>query len=88
MARWVTEIQQFSFEVAHRPGEKLPDADALSRLPIPRDTLNGNINHARIRESTQHLELQDGKFHVPEFMIPRVLQLHHESSESERPDGF
>lgn len=34
LARWVTELKQFTFGIAHRPGDKLPDADAMSRLHI------------------------------------------------------
>lgn len=59
LARWISEILQFSFDVTHRPGEKLPDADALSRRHIPKDTFTESIHHARIWEGTQDIEVQD-----------------------------
>jgi len=31
-ARWVMELQQYSFEIIHRPGKENKNADALSRL--------------------------------------------------------
>ena len=33
IARWVMDLQEFEFEVTHRPGKENSNADALSRLP-------------------------------------------------------
>ena len=34
IARWSLMLQDFTFEVRHRPGEKMAHADALSRAPV------------------------------------------------------
>lgn len=34
LARWVLELQPYTFTIAHRPGAQHRDADALSRLPV------------------------------------------------------
>ena len=33
MARWIEKLQEYVFEVQHRPGKKHQNADSLSRLP-------------------------------------------------------
>jgi len=33
LARWLTYIEQFDYEVLHRPGVRHGNADALSRRP-------------------------------------------------------
>jgi len=33
LARWLTFIEQFDYEVVHRPGTKHGNADGLSRRP-------------------------------------------------------
>ena len=33
MARWIEKLQEYMFEVQHRPGKKHQNADSLSRLP-------------------------------------------------------
>ena len=33
LARWLERLQEFDFEIRHRPGKKHQNADALSRLP-------------------------------------------------------
>jgi hypothetical protein len=41
-ARWIMELQQYTFEVKHRPGKTNQNADALSRNPTgsdPEDTM-------------------------------------------------
>jgi len=37
LARWLTYIEQFDYEVLHRPGTKHGNADGLSRRPIEED---------------------------------------------------
>lgn len=62
IARWVSEIQQFAFDVVHRPGKKLPDADALSRLHIPETEIIKTLHVASIWEDTEDIVLKDRKF--------------------------
>ena len=33
LARWLEKLQEFNFEIVHRPGKKHSNADALSRIP-------------------------------------------------------
>ena len=37
LARWLTYIEQFDYEVLHRPGTKHGNADGLSRRPVEED---------------------------------------------------
>ena len=39
-ARWVMELQQYTFEIKHRPGKHNSNADALSRRPIQESEIN------------------------------------------------
>jgi len=36
-ARWIMELQQYDFEIKHRPGKQNNNADALSRLKYKKD---------------------------------------------------
>ena len=38
LARWLTFIEQFDYEVVHRPGTKHGNADGLSRRPPDEDS--------------------------------------------------
>ena len=33
LARWLEQLQEFDFEICHRPGKKHQNADAMSRIP-------------------------------------------------------
>jgi len=37
LARWVTYLQQFNFDIVHRPGNKIANADGLSRREYSED---------------------------------------------------
>lgn len=50
IARWVSEIQQFSFDITHRPGQRHQDADALSRLHVPQEISKGSVNLMQLWE--------------------------------------
>ena len=65
-ARWLEELQQFDFEIAHRRGRKHTNADALSRLPcrqcgrdthvdIPTVALTSLVSADTIQHSLQDL---------------------------------
>lgn len=34
IARWISEIAEFNFEIKHVPGENMKYVDALSRAPV------------------------------------------------------
>ena len=40
LARWLETLSNYSFTVEHRPGRLHQNADGLSRLPIPEDTMS------------------------------------------------
>ena len=40
LARWALMLQQYSFDIIHRPGCQNGNADALSRRPYPTTNLN------------------------------------------------
>jgi len=33
LARWVEQLQEYHFEIVHRPGKQHTNADAMSRYP-------------------------------------------------------
>ena len=39
LTRWILFLQQFDFEMEHRPGKEHGNADALSRRPVPEGSL-------------------------------------------------
>lgn len=86
LARWVNELQQYDFDVFHREGSHLTDADALSRLAV--EIPHGTVNLTRLWEGYESLHFKDGKFVVPDTLIPKVLHLYHDSPESGGHDGF
>lgn len=86
LARWINELQQFEFEVNHRPGNHLTDADALSRLAVDLPLEEAYL--LKVWEGTEQLKFEDGKYTVPETLIPKVLELYHDSPESGGHDGF
>lgn len=81
-------MQQFTYEVTHRPGDKLPEADALSRLHIPLVANTEKVCAIGIWEGTEEIRPQGEKFYVPETCRPRILRLYHDSSESGGHDGL
>lgn len=87
LARWIFEIQQFDFDVSHRKGTLLTDADALSRLVKP-SLPTHEINVAKLWEGTESLMLVDGVFQVPETLRTVILELYHDSPHSGGHDGF
>lgn len=90
ITRWINELQQFDFEVSHRPGASLKDADAMSRLLLTSSVGSPEVvNSSKLWEGTEQLELgTKGKFHVPSTMVPQILELYHTSPESGGHDGF
>ena len=50
LARWLTFIEEFSFDVQHRVGTKHQNVDSLSRMPI-RDEASPETEHQELRIS-------------------------------------
>jgi len=46
LARWLTFIEQFDYEILHRPGTQHGNADGLSRRPIEVSSQESSDNHA------------------------------------------
>lgn len=83
IARWILELQQYDFDVTHRPGQQLQDADALSRLPH-----NHAITGLSVLDVSEELDFKDGKYYVPPSLQAQVLSLYHDSPHSGGHDGF
>ena len=48
LARWLEQLQEYDFDIVHRPGHKHGNADALSRVPCKQC---GRESHAELEES-------------------------------------
>jgi len=59
-ARWQAFIEQFSFEIKHRPGIRHSNADALSRRPVTQTETEVDKEGRRVRvvTTTDHSETQ------------------------------
>lgn len=55
LARWLTFIEQFDYEIAHRPGTKHGNADGLSRKATP------NVQVVRTEEQAMPTSAEDTK---------------------------
>ena len=51
-ARWQAFIEQFDFEICHRPGTRHLNTDALSRRPVIEEEDEGEVNVQRLRAVT------------------------------------
>jgi len=66
IARWTLALQNYTFNVVHRPGERMRHVDALSRcvayvneLPLERELEFRQLADPRIQEISRDLELKD-----------------------------
>ena len=50
LARWLTFIEQFDYEVVHRPGIKHGNADGLSRRPPDEEERDAEVFKVRLNE--------------------------------------
>jgi len=82
IARWSLALQNYSFELVHRPGEKMTHVDALSRhimfinAPTLQDKLmQRQMSDERIRDLAESLEYKENKrFVLDNALVYRVYQ--------------
>ena len=72
-ARWAMILQEFDFDIVHRPGVSHCNVDALSRLPLASsvDTSGARLDHDHVVATARllHDNGQQACFHVPHHMI-------------------
>jgi hypothetical protein len=61
-ARWLEQMEEFSFTVEHRPGSRHSNADAMSRRPCPKDSCACNL--------TSNGDARDNRHVAPTFGGP------------------
>ena len=44
LARWILSLQEYQFQIKHRPGRQNGNADALSRFPVKIDPPKSVMN--------------------------------------------
>lgn len=79
IARWTLALQNYSFRLAHRSGNRMAHVDALSRqvcyiesLPIERELEYRQLQDARIKEIASGLEFEDNeKFDLIDGLVYR-----------------
>lgn len=64
LARWISLLEQYSYQLSYVPGKQIPHADALSRLPVA---------HIRLPTDMPWDELV--KLQAEDWAIKRMLQL-------------
>ena len=79
-ARWMMYLQQFKFEIVHRPGKENSNADALSRMPTTQCFFIGveNIEGEEDSNLDSDFEYSDADYYSAEEDIDQILQLYRE----------
>ena len=75
-ARWMMYLQQFKFEITHRPGKENSNADALSRIPLAQCLFIGVEN--KEGEEDNNFSNFDTDYYSAEEDINQILQLYKE----------
>lgn len=79
IGRWWLQVQEFTFDIKHRPGTRMPHVDALSRLPI----VDGiDINQVDITEGDwiKAAQMQDEQL----SRIHKILKVAEKNSETKQ----
>jgi len=89
IGRWVMALQEYSFDVQHRPGISHGNADALSRLPThsPVDSLGCNSpisSHSCVTSVTPQSSLQQEQLNDPD--LSKVIEF--KSHQMPQPQYF
>ena len=75
LSRWALRLQEFDFEIKHRPGKSNGNADGFSRLPVPLDSEDQESplleNFDKLYDATDDYEKAD----IPLFAITRSKSL-------------
>ena len=45
LARWILSLQEYQFQIKHRPGKQNGNADTLSRCPVNTTPLDSSVTH-------------------------------------------
>ena len=54
MARWIEKLQEYHFDIVHRPGRKHSNADSHSRLPCHQCGCDSHVSNSTIATTTVH----------------------------------
>lgn len=65
VARWALALEEYDYEIQHRPGKNMMHVDALSRNPLPEVLL--------VSESNDGLIANSKKLRVPIKICRRLL---------------
>lgn len=72
LGRWQTFLHDFDFEIIHRKGDEMVDADAISRLCVGAEHKVNSVN------VESKLIFNNGKYNVPGELKEEVLKLYHD----------
>ena len=87
LARWAIYIQEYDFEIVHRAGRFLTNADATSRIPIQINSITRNNNQSSQSDFKEKIDpwhniillsfVQTGLFpeHTSQKLINKVIRL-------------
>lgn len=79
------KFSSLTLRSAHRSGQELSDADAVSQLPVISSC--ENEESVKMWEGTEKLMPIGGKY-IPATLVRKLLELYHDSPESGGHDGF
>ena len=82
MQRWALTLAAYEYQITHKPGQSIPQADALSRLPV-----DGAPRHVPVPADTiLTMQYLDMSLQVTYVVKHRVTLCCHKSSSGRRMD--